>query len=401
MNKKISLLALAICLLLTLFSPVLAQAQETITILDSHAQVEFPTRLSFSLSAQSDVDIVDIRLCYVIDRAGFADVTSEAYVRFVPGTKVDVDWTLDMIRIGGLPPGSNVKYWWTVKNAAGNGAETPPSALQFNDNRHQWRSITEDKITIHWYEGNETFAAELMTTAQQALNILAADTGAQLVKPAGIYIYASTQDLVGALIYPQEWTGGVAFTRFGIISIGISPANLAWGKRAMTHELAHLVVHQMTLNPYIDLPTWLDEGLAMYAEGLPGPEFTSRLHQAVIGDTLISVRSLSSPFSANADEAILSYAESQSLVEFLIGTYGQTKMLELLNTFSQGSGYDEALNKVYGFDMDGLDAAWRDYVSAKYRVATARNEAEPILAGILPAPAGLLSGLKPAFKYGI
>ena len=34
-------------------------------------------------------------------------------------------------------------------------------------------------------------------------------------------------------------------------------------------------------------------------------------------------------------------------------------MFELLNTFKQGSGYDEALLKVYGFDMDGLDALWR------------------------------------------
>jgi hypothetical protein len=34
-------------------------------------------------------------------------------------------------------------------------------------------------------------------------------------------------------------------------------------------------------------------------------------------------------------------------------------MFELLHTFRQGSGYDEALLKVYGFDMDGLEARWK------------------------------------------
>jgi hypothetical protein len=71
------------------------------------------------------------------------------------------------------------------------------------------------------------------------------------------------------------------------------------------------------------------------------------------------VRSLSSPFSAYAEESVLAYAQSYKLVEYLIDNYGREKMFELLLTFKQGSGYDDALEKVYGFDMDGLDALWR------------------------------------------
>jgi hypothetical protein len=40
-------------------------------------------------------------------------------------------------------------------------------------------------------------------------------------------------------------------------------------------------------------------------------------------------------------------------------------MLELLNTFKQGSDYDGALRKVYGFDMDGLNTQWRGWISTK------------------------------------
>ncbi|MBA7680935.1 hypothetical protein ES703_89256 [subsurface metagenome] len=183
------------------------------------------------------------------------------------------------------------------------------------------------------------------------------------------------------MIYPQEWTGGVAFTRYGIIAIGIAPSNINWGKRAIAHELTHLVIHQMTLNPYGDLPTWLDGGLAMYTEGAPLPEYVAYLNKAIVENSLISVRSLSSPFSAYAEDAVLSYAQSYSLVEFLISNYGRDKMLELLNIFRQGSTYDGALEQVYGFDMDGLNALWRDYVTAP---APSTEEAglQPTLVGV-------------------
>ena len=163
------------------------------------------------------------------------------------------------------------------------------------------------------------------------------------------------------MIFPQEWTGGVAFTEYGVVTIGIPPdsAGLAWGTRAIAHELTHLVVHQVTFNPYNTLPTWLDEGLAMTAEGELEAQFADVLSNAMGSDSLISVRSLASPFSANTYEAILSYAESFEVVNYLFDTYGRASMLELLNTFAQGSGYDDALTGVYGLDMDSLNADWQ------------------------------------------
>ncbi len=123
----------------------------------------------------------------------------------------------------------------------------------------------------------------------------------------------------------------------------------------------------MTFNPYADLPAWLSEGLAMYAEGGLEAEYRALIKRAIAEKSLISVPSLSSPFSARAEESYLAYAQSYSLVEFLITSYGQGKMLGLLNTFSEGSSYDGALEKVYGFDMKGLDTLWREKVTIPAR----------------------------------
>ena len=62
----------------------------------------------------------------------------------------------------------------------------------------------------------------------------------------------------------------------------------------------------------------------------------------------------------------MSYAQSMSIVEFLVDNYGKEKMFELLGIFEQGSSYDGALKRVYGFAMDGLNDLWRDYVSTIY-----------------------------------
>ncbi len=367
MIKKIGTLALAFALLLATLGPVLAQTETSLTILENSASVEFPSRLSFSLSAESEVDITDIRLRYRVDRDSFARVTSEINVHFTSAPTVAVSWSLDMIKIGGLPSGTVIDYWWAVTDAAGYRVETVPLEIRFDDSRYSWSSLTEGDITLYWYQGDEPFIQEIMLTAQQALVRLAEETGAHLIRPIKVYIYASFQDLLGAMIFPAEWTGGVAYTGYGTIAIGISPASLEWGKRAIVHELAHLVTHQMTNNPYNSLPTWLSEGLAVYAEGEIETLYEGYLKLAIAQGTLISVPSLASPFSAYAAQSYLSYAQSYSLVDFLISSYGQNKMLELLNAFKQGSSYDGALLSVYSFDMVGLDARWRDYVTERYQ----------------------------------
>ena len=205
-----------------------------------------------------------------------------------------------------------------------------------------------------------------MAAAQEALARLAEDIGAHLTKPVSLYIYASTQELREAMIFPQEWTGGVAYTGYGVIAIGIAPNNLRWGKRATVHELAHLVTHQMTFNPYNSFPNWLNEGLSMYAEGEMEARYINYLEQGIAGNSVISVRRRASSCSAFAEHTSLASADSYSLVEFLISSFGQDKMYELLSIFKQGSSYDGALMGVYGFDMDGLDSLWRDWIALKY-----------------------------------
>ena len=360
MIKRVALITLA---LFWLSGPSLVVAEAGTTIIASDVHVDFPDQAVFSLEAESNVEIVDVRLFYQVDRMNYAEVVSEGWADFTPANRIEASWVWDMTNAS-LPPGAEVTYWWIIEDADGNRVETSPEVMHFDDNRFTWHSLTSSVgegggMVLFWYTDGDSFARELMDTCEEGLARLTQDIGTYLERPIKIYIYASGEDLQGAMIYSQEWTGGVAFADFGIIAISIAPSQLEWGKRALIHELTHLVVHQATFSPYGQLPTWLDEGLATYSEGELDPDLRSSLNRAISEGALISVRSLCSPFSAYSDKARLSYAQSYSLAEYLLDNYGQDKMLDLLTILKQGSTYDEALTEVYGFDIDGLNARWR------------------------------------------
>ena len=357
MFKKILLLMTVLCITVLAFAPV--QAASNLKMLTSSADVSFPQSINFKVSAQSDAKISEIRLQYAIDMLGFAQVISEAYVPIQSSTAVNAQWSWDLTKIGGLPPGTTIRYQWLIKDASGNNLKTPLTEVKFNDGRYTWKSLVQDKVTIYWYQGDQSFGQAIMQATQDALTRLAASTGATIKEPVRLYIYANANDLKGSMIFPQDWTGGVAFTSYGCIAIGISTSNLDWGKGAIAHELTHLITAQMTLNPYNSIPTWLDEGLAMYNEGPLDTTFVAALNQAIQQKRLVSVHSLSSPFSSYSQISYVDYAESYSIISYLINTYGKNKMFALLDTFRQGSTYDGALEKVYSLNMDSLNTAWQ------------------------------------------
>jgi hypothetical protein len=167
------------------------------------------------------------------------------------------------------------------------------------------------------------------------------------------------------MIFPQEWTGAATYTDFSTIILGLSD-DREWNNDTMVHELAHLVSYQLSYGPYSSLPEWLSEGFSMYAEGELDIYSESELVSALNRDATITIHSLSSPFSARSELSYLAYAESYSVVDYLVEKYGQQKLLSLFDVFKRGAGFDEALQAVYRFDMDGLYREWLQYAIREY-----------------------------------
>ena len=355
MTRTVLIIILSLIVLLT---PARAAAAGDIKLLKSATEIEFPNLLTFNVSAEGPAQITRIRLRYEVDKITYAPSFAEAWPDIQPGKNVSASWSWDM-RMGSLPPGAKITYWWVIEDNAGNRLITPKETLSFDDTRYKWQQVGDDKISIFWYQGNRSFADELLKAAQDAATQLGKDTGVYIERPVSLYIYANYRDLRGSIVAPEEWTGGVAYAGYNIISIGISPNNLDWGKKAVAHELGHLITHQVTVSPYgSTLPPWLDEGLAMHAEGEQTDSDRGALVKAIADGRLATLQSLSSPFPADAQEAFYAYAQSQSVVEYIINTFGKDKLNHLLVLLNDGNTMDDALLKTYNFDLNGLDEAW-------------------------------------------
>jgi hypothetical protein len=372
MTKKLSILVVSLCLIFTILSlavfPVSAQGQGQITVNSSTIKANYPSSLTFSCHVQDTVNISDIRLEYQVEQMSFAQVTSEAEIIFDPSSTVNASYSLNMQQYGQIPPGVDIDYWWIIKDTAGDKLQTAPNHYIVVDTNHTWNTLTQGKINVYWYGQNKAFGQSVMSEAQTGMSTIANDTGGTLDQMVNISVYTSAQDYAASVLGAPEWSGGVTLAQYNSIFVVVEPDALSSDLPGVAHELTHTVVGQMTSNPYNSIPFWLDEGLAVHVQftGLTLPsQFTTALSNAISNNTLISVRSLCDPFSAYADKANLSYAESVSLVTYLINQYGSTKMEQLLNTFARGSSYDGALQANYGFDMDGLFTQWKTWVDTQ------------------------------------
>jgi len=352
-------------LILALPRPV--DAQETIRVLDTHVTADFPLSITFHLEAQGPVPISKAELRFRVEQRSCAQAESSGFAEFAPARHINTRWTWDMRKGGSFPPGAVVRYRWRLQDESGEVVETPEETHQVVDDRYPWQSITQGPLTLSWHRGDQGFATALMDAVQEALDRLEASTGTRPFKPVELFIYGSSEDLRGALVFPQQWTGGVSFTGFNIIAVGIPPGSLAWGQRAIAHELTHVVVGQVTFNCFHGIPSWLHEGLATYnedASGEPLPAYSNALRKAIKTGELLSVPSLGGGFPTAQDEALLAYGESFSLVQYLTERYGAEELGMLLTEFRSGITTDAALQRTYGFDQQGLEKEWRQYIGA-------------------------------------
>jgi hypothetical protein len=240
--------------------------------------------------------------------------------------------------------------------------------------------LESEHVQLYWTEQNADFGQRYFDRAVQAAADLSDEFGLETTNPVVIVIYNSHQELMSVLQEGSaEWTGAVNFGKSGIIAIGLGPDS--WMIKVIPHELTHAVLHEITAPPFGEIPRWLHEGLAVRSEGGMDLEERAALEDAIRYNTLISLRVLNSPFPDQRERAILSYAESNSLVEFIIEEYGAAKLGELLSVFAVGAHYDDAMMEVFGVDMDGIEDQWRAHIGAQPRAS-----ALPATATLEPTP---------------
>jgi len=375
MRKFLILFTLILTLNLFPAQPAFASSQADTA--NDRATISFPNTITFSAKISSNTNITSVILEYGTNQLTCGEVVAKAFPQFTPGKTITAEWTWDMRQSGSLPPGATIWWRWRYIDESGKETVSDQKTVTWLDSDHDWKTISADKLNLHWYSGNQAFAEDLLNAAKNGLEFNRTKSGLAAQSPIDLYIYANTNDLKDAILFEPSWTGGQAFPDHDIVIIGISQSDLDWGRGAIVHELTHVLVGHLTFSCLGGVPTWLNEGLAVYSEGELDSTSQQQLDDAIKNDTLLTVRSLSAGFSEVSSKAYLSYSQSYSIVKFLIETYRQNKMTELLTSLRDGRTIDDALKSTYGFDVEGLEDAWRQSVQAKPQSASVQATAQP------------------------
>jgi hypothetical protein len=386
-RPKLKLLFLILSVLLSLTFSLPAGAQGGIQTTLNEYEYVFRDHITFRLETSSETEITEVTL--------FARVSGESGRQrgepdFEPSRSISVEIVWDeMAEDQYRPPGVTIKYWWQLKDAAGNELKTEPATFVYMDDKHSWQVLENKDLALYWYEGGNSQGSTLFERAVQALEQISNELGVKVEDQLKIFIYGSYEDLRASLGEgAHQWVGGISFTDYAIVAAGVPPSNLSYGLRVVPHELTHAVIAQMMEPPFGQLPHWMDEGLAMHYEGAMTLGELDALEEAIENNSLLSIRSLASNFPEDVDLATLSYAQSNSVIEYIFEVYGNETMAQLLEVFAVGAHQDDGFIEVLGFDVDGLEDEWRAYIGAPPREgATCATPVPSPTRTLAPAPA--------------
>lgn len=353
----------------------LAASQPQVT--DDQVVFAFPETATFFASLSADQTITSVVLEYGNEQQTCGEVLAKAYPVFTPAKNVNVEWTWDMRQSGSLPPGSSLWWRWRFTDEAGREFLSETQTATWLDDFHDWQVISAGDLNLHWYESSRSDAQALLDAGLQSLAWNQKQAGLVTDAPIHIYVYASYDDLRDAILFEPSWIGGSAYAEHNIVLAGLSGGDMDFDRSVIIHEITHVLIGHFTFSCLTARPSWLEEGLAVYSEGKLDEDSQRQLEGAVSSNELLSVRSLSSGFSEEYSKATLSYSQSYSIVKFLLETYGQKGMTRLLETLRDGSAIEPALVEVYGFDLDGLEDAWRKSIGAAPRAVQAQPTMMP------------------------
>lgn len=182
---------------------------------------------------------------------------------------------------------------------------------------------------------------------------------------------------ITAILYSQEqfrdithtpdWTKGVYDGKIRL-PVGGAEHDRPLLAKVLYHEYTHVIVHELTGNR---VPTWLNEGLAVYCEGLAtgnldGHRDGARETTEPLPDgQLIPLASLHGSFLGFSEtQASLAYRESYDATRFLIDRYGLYRVKDLFQSLGANVPFERAFQDAFFISYAEFERLWHSTINS-------------------------------------
>lgn len=161
-----------------------------------------------------------------------------------------------------------------------------------------------------------------------------------------IYIYNDQQSYLRDTGQP-EWSA--ACTDYREKKLWIYPHAAGFFDSILPHELGHIIFREF-VGFGRNIPLWLDEGVASYQEKSKRYAAKNMVKDLIAKDKLLTIEQMEEASFPHDLERIgleAFYAQSVSIIYFLIHDFDQDRFLTLCRRLKQGQDFDEALDETY------------------------------------------------------
>ncbi len=172
----------------------------------------------------------------------------------------------------------------------------------------------------------------------------------------------------GLTLAQLKTSGTIAICKFNRMMISSPRVGLMgypW-RDTIAHEFSHLIISRVSGNT---VPIWLHEGLAKFHEERwrmpPGGQREASgealLARALKEDKLITLDEMhpSMALLPSQEHAALAYTEVLTMIQWLHRRGGAQGLQKLLAALRKSGDLDDAFQRTYGFDVEGLQRAWK------------------------------------------
>lgn len=237
-----------------------------------------------------------------------------------------------------------------------------------------WQTLSLPRFYLHYQPSDARIAQAIAAQADEMYQTITTDVGYLPKQKITVYLCPTPecfQQQQPSSVKLPDWAVGAAYPGFSRILIRSALTRQEKGQikplDIFKHELAHIVLEQ-ALTDNGGAPRWLSEGFSMYHARQWTMSGQRTIEEVTLKNAFIPLSILTISFPVDENAARIAYAQSFSLVAFLLNDerYGKRVFHTFIANLKQGIDANSALLSAAGVSLERLEAEWRASLQYRY-----------------------------------
>lgn len=235
-----------------------------------------------------------------------------------------------------------------------------------------WESLKTEHFYIHYRPVDGRIAQQLYNQSDAIYQTITNDIDYAPKRKIVVYLCPDLecfrQQQPSSRKAPQ-WAVGLAYPQLNriVLRSALKPSEGGRIKplEIFKHEVAHIVLEQ-ALAGRGGAPRWLSEGFSMYHARQWTIQGQRTIEEVTLGKNFIPLSLLTASFPAEEQAARTAYAQSFSVVAFLLHEYDRIFFHRFIDALKRGMDTDSALRASFGMNLPLLELRWQESLKKRY-----------------------------------